>query len=540
MKVYLNAGFGEPLPQADFEQLKHLGFAGIRTDILDNGLADACAAEVKSAGVEAIFLVKSDQIHLAVDATRAHQLSGVVVEVENEPNYTAVSPETLAARINAAAAANPDIQFVSGGVAFWESGGRDYLGRMIAAGLADSAITGFHAYRTTPATTPLPGFASRAAEFAELRRIAPGRRYWHTEVGWHTARRCTLQIGPFCFRSEQLSDTQVRDYWADELQINQDNGVEVVVCYQLNDGPSTAAADRFGIRRLDGSEKPVAAVFAPYAPPAPQPIPTPTPRPGIFWIGTTDFRLPQLQMAGEHDRFKAIIDQRLACGFRLFRVLGMKFNNTGWELNPDGRPEFFTSDIPRFFDYMGSRNAQVEWNIYADTLHLPGWADPNKQMDFYFRSNEALRAYAAFTFVSLGNEVLHTGHQQLNGVSRFPKPEGLRFCRGSSLMDSPPVEPLGDYATYGVRRDALPDARGAGNYSPYGFRAVYPQPVPLIPSEGMKPENYGFDPGFARLIGLHARCGWGGIFHHGRGINGELFTAEEEACARAFVEGLAE
>ena len=242
MKVYLNAGFGEPLPQADFEQLKRLGFAGIRTDILDNGLADACAAEVKSAGVEAIFLVKSDQIHCSRRNPRL--IRQRVVARSRTSQTTPLSLETLAAN-HAAAAANPDIQFVSGGVAFWESGGRDYLGRMIAAGLADSVIIGFHAYRTTPATTPLPGFASRAAEFAELRRIAPGRRYWHTEVGWHTARRCTLQIGPFCFRSEQLSDTQVRDYWADELQINQDNGVRWWSATSDNDGPSTAA-DRFG------------------------------------------------------------------------------------------------------------------------------------------------------------------------------------------------------------------------------------------------------------------------------------------------------
>ncbi len=537
MKAYLNAGFGEPLPQADFEQIKRLGFAGIRTDILDHGLADACAAEIKKAGVESILLVKSHQIDLAVAAIRVHQLTGAVIEVENEPDATAVTPEQLATRINAAAALNPDIDFVSGGVMFWNATGRDYLRRMIEAGLSARVIIGFHAYRTTPATTPLPGFNSRAAEFLELKRLAPGRRYWHTEVGWHTGRRCTLQVGPWCFRSEQLSDAQVASYWTDELRINQENGVEVVVCYQLNDGLTSAPGDRFGIRRLDGTEKPVAAVFAPYAPPVPAPEPVPpTPRPGIYWIGCTDFRLPQLQMAGEHARFNDIIAQRKDCGFNTLRVLGMKADNTGWALNPDGRPDW-DGDLRRFMDAIVTARVMVEFNVFADTKHLPGWTDHNKQMAHWNRTVEALRPYAPHIYLSLGNEVLHGGHQSIN-VGAFPKPAGFLFCRGSSLMDSPPVEPLGDYATYGVRRDPLPDARGAGNYSPYEFRAVYPQPVPLIPVEGMKPENYGYDPEYAQLIGRHASCGWGGVFHHGRGINGELFTAAEEACARAFVEGL--
>jgi hypothetical protein len=242
-------------------------------------------------------------------------------------------------------------------------------------------------------------------------------------------------------------------------------------------------------------------------------------------------------MAGQHDWFRQVVDQRLACGFDTFRVLGMKADNTGWALDPDGRPDW-AGDLRRFMDYMGSKNAQVEWNVFADTKHLPGWADPNKQMDHYLRSVEILRPYASFLFLSLGNEVLHGGHQELHGVARFPKPDGIRFCRGSSLMDNPPVEPIGDYATYGVRRDAYGDARSAGNYSPWEFRADYPKPYALIGSEGVKPENYHYDVAFAKLIGLHARCGWGGVFHHGQGINGGLFTPEEEACARAFVEGL--
>jgi hypothetical protein len=534
MKVYLNAGFGEPLVVEDRTLIKSLGFAGIRTDILNNGHADTIAAGLKESGLEAIFMTPDvADVPLAVDAIRKQGFqSRVVVEVGNEPDFTAISAADLAAQIAAYVALYPDIQFVSGGVSHR---GQNYLRQMIEAGLPESVIVGYHTYRNTPPETPLPGYPSRQAEFAELKAIAGGRRIWCTECGWHTARFGGIRIGPIWIGAQRFSDAQVADFVERELALHQAADEDVFVLYQLNDGPTDVAPNRYGIRRTDGTLKPVASVIAPYAPP-PEPEPTPPPRQGIFWVGSTDFRLPQLQMAGQHDLFNAILAQRKAIGFNVLRVLGMKFDNTGWELNPDGRPDW-EGDLRRFMEAAIAKGFKVEFNIFADTKHLPGWADSAKQHAHYNRTIAALRPFAEHVYLSLGNEVLHGGHQRLD-VASFAKPDGFIFCRGSSLMDSPPVEPLGDYATYGVRRDALPDARGASNYSPYTFRADYPQPVPLIPTEGMKPENYGYDPEFARLIGRHAGCGWGGVFHHGRGINGELFNAQEEACARAFVEGI--
>ena len=91
-----------------------------------------------------------------------------------------------------------------------------------------------------------------------------------------------------------------------------------------------------------------------------------------------------------------------------------------------------------------------------------------------------------------------------------------------------------DFACYHARRDALPDARGITNYGCYEFIARYPEPCPLVPAEGMKPEDYGWRTDVASQQGRRSRLGAGGIFHTGQGVNGDLWGASEDACARAF------
>ena len=98
-----------------------------------------------------------------------------------------------------------------------------------------------------------------------------------------------------------------------------------------------------------------------------------------------------------------------------------------------------------------------------------------------------------------------------------------------------PAEPRWNYAAYHARRDG---ARGFTNYNPYGFQAVYPQPVPLIPDEGAKPGDYGGDSQFANLMGRHAAIGWGGTFHSQEGVESRPFSPTTLSCAIAFFRGL--
>jgi hypothetical protein len=547
MKVYLNAGFGEPLSAADLAQIRSLGFAGIRTDIYDNGLGPEIAAGLKATDLEAIFLVKIAQVPLAVSLIRAVDLQArVVIEIENEPDFTTVTPSVLSAAIRDAVRDYPDIRFVSGGVSHR---GQDYLRQVIEVGIPENVAVGFHTYRNTPPDDPLPGYASRAAEFAQLHTLAGARSLWCTECGWHTGRFGGFRIFDFWIGAQRFSDAQVAEFTRRELELHKAAGVDVFVLYQYNDGPSGEAADRFGIRRTDGSLKPVAEVVRAFSPPAPVPVPVPTPTPiptpppaapSVFWRECSDFRLAQRQMAGED--IVPIIRQRKVLGFDVLRVFGMKANNTGWELNPDGRPydHYFATDLPRFFETLRAEGIRCEWVVFADTALLPGYDRPDKQRDFWQRTLAAVRPFMGS--VVAGIELLNEfGHStQRIDPSQFSAPDPIFYAsHGSGLSDAPPVAPFWHRVTYHPRRlNGQDDARGATNCSPWAYQEEFNKPVPFYPNETARPDQYGFRHEYARLMGKHAATGWGGCFHSGEGVDSQLFPPNVEACARAFVEGL--
>lgn len=244
----------------------------------------------------------------------------------------------------------------------------------------------------------------------------------------------------------------------------------------------------------------------------------------LLWKGFSDFRLAQAQMAGED--IKPILAQRLDLGANLVRVFGMKANNTGWDLVPQARPDYF-GDIARFVDTMIGSGLKVEWVVFADTKAI--MPEVSKQIDFYHETCQTMLPYAEHVYVELCNEWDHPT-QKLN-PSAFNKFDGLKQSHGSGQTDADTVRPRWDYATYHARRDG---ARGFTNYDPYEFQSVYPQPCPLIPDEGAKPENYSYDTDYARLMGLHAANGWGGTFHTSQGVNSVLLGDRESACAKAF------
>jgi hypothetical protein len=254
--------------------------------------------------------------------------------------------------------------------------------------------------------------------------------------------------------------------------------------------------------------------------------------------GVTAFRLPQLLISGEDIRPHLQLFK--AAGFNLLRVFGMKYNNTGWELDPHKHSDYFSSDLPRFFELLHELDLGCEWNCLVDTRQLmPNGAE---QQDFFARTCDAFRSYAAANpshrLMSLGNEVTNGSWQSLN-LAAFAAPAGLHACHGSSQTDEHPVEPYWTYGTYGARRKAHEnDARFISTYCPFAFEEELVRPCPIFAVEGLKPEGYGYDAKIAFCMGAAARAGVGGVFHSAEGINGQLLPREVERCARAFVAGV--
>ena len=246
-----------------------------------------------------------------------------------------------------------------------------------------------------------------------------------------------------------------------------------------------------------------------------------------LWRGCADFRLPQRLMAGED--ITSILQERRSLGANLVRAFAMKANNTGWDLIPQRRPDYF-GDIRRFFERVAAAGLSCEWTVFADTAVV--MPDAAAQQDFFAQTCDVVRQYP-FVFVELCNEWNHP--TQRIDPSRFTRPQGILASHGSGLTDADTVQPRWDFATYHARRDG---ARGFTNYDPYGFQGVYPQPGPLVPDEGAKPEDYGGNTDFAFRMGQHARCGVGGTFHSNAGIDSRPFNPVERACAEAFFHGL--
>ncbi len=111
---------------------------------------------------------------------------------------------------------------------------------------------------------PHPGFRSRQAEVDALTAIVAGRPWAVTEFGYHTARRrVTRTVWGFevPVGYATWTDDEVAAHAAYEWQFWEAQGAVAAFWFQLNDGPTDHFEHKFGIRRVDGSWKPVAHTF---------------------------------------------------------------------------------------------------------------------------------------------------------------------------------------------------------------------------------------------------------------------------------------
>lgn len=291
----INAGFGEPIA-FEFPALASLGFQVVRQDLrthVTDPQLRALVHEFAGAPLRPLFLLAGGHIDTPAGArAEPHEIADLGrrvvamaaeaglaeywLEVGNEPDLAHIDYRTRPAdfaiaveqTFDAVRAAGFTGPVVSGGICNLSRASLTYLERMLNQGLPPEVILGFHRYPRglTPAN-PQDGFSSRDAEWQELQRLANGRGVACTEVGHHTAPRKHRIWGFIPWRT-RVSDAQVAEHVAFDLQYFKARGCLLTAVYQLNDGPDDEShLDRYGIRRQDGTLKPVAAAIAALAAP---------------------------------------------------------------------------------------------------------------------------------------------------------------------------------------------------------------------------------------------------------------------------------
>jgi hypothetical protein len=289
MLVGLNAGFGETLA-ADFPFITSIDLAVVRQEFgfeIDDATLSQLIGEFVGRPTRLLALLgggRNEKIaggriepdEFAALGTRvataaaAAGLTDHLIEVGNEPDIGnvdyATRPGDFAEAVRQTHAAVRAAGFpgpvVSGGVSNLSPERLDYLQQMVLAGLPADLVVGFHRYpHGLGPQEPHPGFASRDAEWARLQSIVAGRTVACTEFGHHTAKRKYLFWG-FIPLKKRLSDEKVAEHVVFDLTYFRDRGSLLAAVYQLNDGPTDTAIDRYGIRRADGTPKPAATAIA--------------------------------------------------------------------------------------------------------------------------------------------------------------------------------------------------------------------------------------------------------------------------------------
>jgi hypothetical protein len=287
VRLGINAGFGDPI-QHELALLKTLGFGFVRQDLFakgDAGPVEALAAEFANQQVVPLFLLAGGHIQRSdgseriephelaargrrvVDAANACGLTSYVVEVGNEPDIAhegyALHPEDFAEAVRQSheglRGAGFDGLVITGGIANLDERGRNYLRRMLAAGtIPADVVVGFHRYPpTAKGHDAAHGFGSREEEWRALKQVTTDRRLACTEFGYHTAPDSVLGV----FRHSRTDQEVANDVLFD-IHFFEQHGVEFAAVFQLNDGPDPAFFEHhFGIRRVDGTLKPVAAAI---------------------------------------------------------------------------------------------------------------------------------------------------------------------------------------------------------------------------------------------------------------------------------------
>jgi hypothetical protein len=239
----LGTHFDERIPAEDLSSVYNFGFRAARIDAqkasastMFEMLADAAAA-----GLEPLVIL--------YDLDMLEQLgAGQRVEWGNELDFT-TPPRHYRDSLDDAAdlAASRGIKLCGPCISNLDRDSLRWLeqvrGRGWPYGLTAVSV---HRYGDGTFEWSHPGFRNRHDEVSVLRSLCDGLPWLVTEFGYKTG----TDEG---FVTEQEQADRTAQEWA----FWQDEGAEAAFLYQINDGQS--AEESFGIRRVDGTWKPVAS-----------------------------------------------------------------------------------------------------------------------------------------------------------------------------------------------------------------------------------------------------------------------------------------
>ncbi len=299
MKVYLNLGYtpqpGGSIGRELLEKIADVGFHGVRQDVPEEpALTLPLVRELADfPRLNLIFLLFGGQM------TRRHgepweagplvqhvkETCGILreagffdrtplpaLEIGNEPDlahrHWKRNPDSLAEAFTECYETvrdySRDAPVLTPSVSNLNVRGLTYLSRMLERGIPEAATVAVHRYPNGQSPSePHEPFETRREEIASLLSLVGARDVWVTETGRSEGpgwiRRFFFQRTEFW-----LTEQQVADYMEAELRLWAEfPNVKAVVWYQLNSG-----ADRrnelhnYGIRRVDGTFKPVAERFS--------------------------------------------------------------------------------------------------------------------------------------------------------------------------------------------------------------------------------------------------------------------------------------
>lgn len=242
--------------------------------------------------------------------------------------------------------------------------------------------------------------------------------------------------------------------------------------------------------------------------------------------GATEFNLPAFMRQGADIR--PILQQRKAAGANCVRSLagGYPFRQDNGYLTMD--------QLRQYWDICISEGLHVLQTVFAGTAQVPGADDVGWQIGYWEQVKQVAAPYGTNVVLQLANEWNHS--TQRIDPRRF-QPASSNLCdHGPGLTDAHPVEPFWSVVSWHARRDV---PRGITNCDCYEFEAdPWPRSQPWIVGENAKPEDYGFNPEYARQMGTHCGINWGGIFHSNEGVTSVGWRPQVEVCARAFYAGI--
>lgn len=241
--VGVQTHFDGPAGSHPLEVLKSLGFKIARIDAQKSSILETLAMiqEAQQAGLRPLVIVRGP-LQLA-------QLPpDLDYELLNEPDVQGMGPEEYGSLVRVAsltALENHQTLWV-GSISNLNVSGLAYLKALGA--LPDNVKVSVHRYGHGDFLSPHTGFQTRGEEVGALKAIIGTREWAVTEFGY----------------SDTLaSPEQNAIYITQELNFWEQVGARFAIIYQLNDGPSKAQGDHYGLRFFDGTWKPSSKVLIP-------------------------------------------------------------------------------------------------------------------------------------------------------------------------------------------------------------------------------------------------------------------------------------